>query len=314
MERIPAPTLPPWLASQVPFERYLIDVGGVRLHVMEAGEGRPVLMLHGNPSWGFLYRKVATALARDRVRVIMPDLLGLGFSDKPREASVHTLEHHAELMGRLVDELGLKDLVLVVQDWGGPIGLRAMAERRERVAGLVILNTVVGPPRPGFRPTFFHRLARLPWVSDIAFRRLGFPQNCMALAQGDKLGIRGRVARAYRYPLRGRAHNVAPLALARMVPDSLEHPSVAPLGRCQEFIVGFDGPVSIVWGDRDPVLGSVRRWLEKLLPRAEVTRTAAGHFLQEEVPDEIAAAVRRVVARAQDTSQRIHSRQELPAP
>jgi haloalkane dehalogenase len=299
MERIPAPPLPPWLAAQVPFERYLVRVGGYRLHVMEAGEGRPVLMLHGNPSWGFLYRKVATALAPDRVRVIMPDLLGLGFSDKPADASVHTLEHHAELMGRLIDGLALDDFVLVAQDWGGPIGLRALADRPGRAAGLVILNTVVGPPRPGFRPTFFHRLATMPWVSDVAFRRLGFAQNCMALAQGDKRSIRGLTARAYRYPLRGRANNVAPLALARMVPDSQTHPTVAPLRRCQEFITGFEGPVSVVWGDRDPVLGSVRRWVEKLLPRAEVTRTSAGHFLQEEVPGEIAQAVRRVVTRVQ---------------
>lgn len=80
------------------------------------------------------------------------------------------------------------------------------------------------------------------------------------------------------------------------VPDSFEHPSIAPLRRCQAFIEAFDGPSAIVWGDRDPVLGRVRSWIEKLMPRARVTRTTAGHFLQEEVPREIADAIRGVVA------------------
>ena len=102
------------------------------------------------------------------------------------------------------------------------------------------------------------------------------------------------MARAYRFPLRGLAQNAAPLALARMVPNSLAHPSIEPLRRCQELIEGHRGPAAIVWGDRDPVLGRVRSWIEKLLPNARVTRTSAGHFLQEEVPAEIADAIRFV--------------------
>jgi haloalkane dehalogenase len=98
--------------------------------------------------------------------------------------------------------------------------------------------------------------------------------------------------RAYTHPL-GR-FPVAPLALARMVPDGPAHPSIAPLERCREWVDRFDGPAAIVWGDRDPVLGRVRRWMETLFPQAEVTRTNAGHFLQEEVPEAIAAAIRSV--------------------
>ncbi|MBI4508862.1 MAG: alpha/beta fold hydrolase [Deltaproteobacteria bacterium] len=298
MNRLPAPPMPPWLLAHVPFKRYLIDVDGHRFHVMENGRGSPVLMLHGNPSWGFLYRKVATALASERLRVIMPDLLGLGFSDKPPDPCVHSLENHARWIGGLIDQLGLDQFVFVGQDWGGPIGFRALADRKDRVAGLVILNTVVGPPRRDFRPTAFHRFAHVPIVSDVVFRRLGFPQNTMALAQGNKLSIRGEVARAYRFPLMGLDNNAAPLALARMVPSDHAHPSIEPLRRSQEFVEEFPGPTAIVWGDRDPVLGGVIRWLEKLLPRAEITHTSAGHFLQEEVPDAIAAAVRRVASRS----------------
>lgn len=293
--RRPAPPLPDWLARMVPFDRYVVEVEGHRIHVMESGAGTPVLALHGNPSWSFLWRKVAAALQGEPYRLVMPDLVGLGFSDHP-PAAFHTLEAHGRVMGGLVDALGLDRLVLVGQDWGGPIGLRALADRRERLAGLVVLNTVVGPPRPGFRATAFHRFARLPVLSDVAFRGLGLPQLLMPLVQGDRLGMGPEVIRAYRYPLKGLSGNAAPLALARMVPDSLEHPSIPALRRCQEVVERFQGPAAIVWGDRDPVLGRVRSHIERLLPHAAVTRTQAGHFLQEEVPVEIAAAIRGVVA------------------
>jgi haloalkane dehalogenase len=295
--RLPAPPLPDWLAAMLPgFERALIDIEGTRLHVMESGPkaGLPVVMLHGNPTWGFLWRKVVAELPG--IRVVLPDLLGLGLSDHPRDPSAHTLDEHARLIGGLLDQLAPGRLVFVGQDWGGPIGLRALAERAERLAGLVVLNTVVGPPRPHFKPTVFHRLAQTPLISDVIFRGLGFPQSALWLAQGDRASIRGPVARAYRWPLRGLSRNLAPLALARMVPDSLTHPSIEPLGHCQRLVESFRGPAAIVWGDRDPVLGRVRTWVEKLLPQAKVTRTRAGHFLQEEVPAEIAAAVRSVVS------------------
>jgi haloalkane dehalogenase len=293
--RLPAPPLPDWLAARLPFTRYALQVGAHRMHVMEAGEGLPVVMVHGNPTWGFLWRGVARALAGDGVRVVLPDLVGLGLSDKPRGAGVHTLDFHVRQLGALLDALGLERLVLVVQDWGGPIGVGALAERPERLAGLVVLNTVLGPPRPGFRPAAFHRFARLPLVSELAFRVGGFPQVDLSLAQGERASIRGEVSRAYRWPLRGLANNAAPLALARMVPDSLAHPSVPGLSRVQAFAEGFRGPAAIVWGERDPVLGRVLGRVARTLPHAPVTRTAAGHFLQEEVPGEIAEAVRGVV-------------------
>jgi haloalkane dehalogenase len=273
-------------------KRYRVRVRGQAIHVMDTGAGQPVLMLHGNPTWGFLYRRVVSSLRGQPLRFILPDLVGLGLSDKPRDPAVHRLERHARWIGDLIDALALEDVIFVGQDWGGPIGLLALAERSERVAGLVMLNTTVGPPRPGFRPTLFHRLSHVPVMSDVLFRGLEFPQFALWIAQGDRRSIRGDVARAYRWPLRRFEDRVAPLALARMVPDSQSHPSIVPLGRCQEFAESFAGPIRIVWGDRDPVLGRLIGRLERLLPRAEVKRTGAGHFLQEEVPDEIAAAIR----------------------
>jgi len=294
------PPFPDWIARQLPegVRRRLVEVGGYRMHVMEWGAGRPVLLLHGNPTWGFLYRKVVAALRGEPLRLVVPDLVGLGFSDKPRQASEHRLESHARWLGALLDDLGLEGLVFVGQDWGGPIGLRALAERPGLAKGLVVLNTGVGPPRPGFRPTLFHRLARVPLVSDVLFRALAFPQRILHRVQGDPASISGDVARAYRFPLAGLRNNLAPLALARMTPNTLTHPSMEPLRRCQAFVEGFTGPTAIVWGDRDPILGRVRGRVQKLMPNARVTATAAGHFLQEEVPREIADAVRFVAGRA----------------
>jgi len=292
----PAPAMPAWLEPLVPFERYLVDVGEEQMHVMESGapDGRPVVLLHGNPTWGFLYRKVALELTGEPLRVIMPDLIGFGFSSRPAKTSDHNIANHAAWFGQLLDALDLTDLIFMGQDWGGAIGTLALADRPERLGGLVLANTVVTPPKAGFKPTAFHRIARMPVVSDLLFRGLGYPQNNLNLGQGERDSIRGDVARAYQYPLRTWHDRGAVLAMAREVPDSLEHRSVALLERCQAFVESFDGPAALVWGDRDPVLGRLKNRTARLLPQASVISTQAGHFLQEQVPVEIADAIRAV--------------------
>jgi haloalkane dehalogenase len=295
-----APALPAWLErlyscdGRLALRRRMVRAGDVSVHVTEVGDGPPVVLLHGNPTWGFLWRRVALALDGAGLRLVMPDLVGLGLSDKPRDAGWHTLERHGATMAAVLDALELGPLTLVAQDWGGPVGLAALADRPERLAGLVLANTVVGPPRPGFKPTPFHHFSTLPVAPDLLFRGLGLMEWLLPLVQGDKRSIRGDVARAYRWPLARMRDRVAPLALARMSPDSLEHPSVPVLRRCQELVTSFRGPVELVWGERDPLLGRVHHHVARLLPSARVTLTRAGHFLQEEVPDELAAAIRRV--------------------
>ncbi len=297
-DALPAPALPPFLARELPFRRSVVEAGGVRLHVMEAGEGAPVVLLHGNPTWGFLWRKVAIRLQAAPLRLVMPDLAGLGLSEKPRDPRFHTLENHARIVGALLDRVAHGPLVLVLHDWGGPIGLAALADRPGRLAGLVVTNTVVGPPRPGARPTRFHRFANRPVVSDVAFRLLGFPQNALGFVQADRRSISGDVARAYRWPLRRLADRAAPLALARMVPTSPDHPSVPGLRRSLAVATAFAGPAAIVWGERDPVIGRALRGVAEALPRATVTRVVAGHYPQEEAPGPIADAILDVARRA----------------
>jgi haloalkane dehalogenase len=290
--------LPPFAAARLPFDRgaYRLEHGpdaGRRLHFLDhGGQSAPaLLLLHGNPTWSFLWRKVMTLLPE--FRCIAPDLLGLGFSDRLPRIADHHLDRHAEAITELTTALGLPRFILVGQDWGGPVATGVGARHSDRVTGVVLANTAVVLPRHP-RGTAFHRFARMPVLSDLVFRGLGFPQNILSRVQGDRRSIRGEVARAYRYPLRRLRDRIAPLAFARMVPDGPEHPSVPALERGEEWLTGFPGPVGLVWGERDPILGHALGRHERALPRAFVVRTAAGHFLQEEVPEEIAAAIRRV--------------------
>lgn len=294
MNELAPPELPGWLDDQLPFQRYMVDVGdGLRAHVMEQGEGRPVLMFHGNPTWGYLYRKVAAELATEPFRLILPDLIGLGFSDRPPDRRHYTLANHTRWMGSLVGSLELGEATVVVQDWGGPIGLHAVSQHPGLMNGLVVMNTTIGGPKPGFTPTLFHRVFSSP-AGDFLSKWLGLPQRVMRFAQGDRSSIKGIVRRSYTYPLRDRDDYQAVIELVRMVPDTMEHPSVPLLEQAGDFAMSFGGPTAIVWGDRDPVLGKLRRRVSRQLPDAEVTATDAGHFLQEEVPAEIAAAIRSV--------------------
>jgi haloalkane dehalogenase len=298
--------LPAWIEAHLPAGARHRDVdvgGGQRMHALAWGpdDGHAVVLVHGNPTWSFLWREVVRELrARpggDALRLVAPDLVGLGLSSKP-PAEAHTLEHHAAWLGALLDQLVPGPLVLVGQDWGGPIGLAAMAERPDRLRGLVLGNTAVGPPAKAFKPSAFHRLARAPVVSELLFRGLGFPLGTLHLAQGDRRTMRGEIARAYRWPLRHRADRAAPLALARMVPDSHAHPSIPALARCEALYRSAAVPVALVWGTKDPILGRIVNHAARLRPDAHVTRTEAGHFLQEEVPGLLAEAVLDVVRRA----------------
>lgn len=293
--------LPGWIRAQLPAgsREHVVASGGEQMHVLEWGpaDGRPVVLVHGNPTWGFLWRKVVAELARDQLRLVVPDLIGLGLSSKP-ELAAHSIENHAAWLGATIDELVPGPYVLAAQDWGGPIGLHAASTRLGRVRGLVLGNTAISPPAEHFKPTLFHRLSQLPIASGLLFRRLGFPLGVLHLSQGDRSSIRGDVARAYRWPLRRYQDRAAPLALARMVPDSHHHVSIPALRVSERAFTSITGPVELVWGTSDPILGRVVSHLARLRPDAAVTRTPAGHFLQEEVPLILAEAIRRVVDRA----------------
>jgi len=285
---------PRWLSAQFPYPPREEVVSGGTMAWVESGRGRDVVCIHGNPTWSFLWRRVMSALDGHRVRVLAPDLLGCGRSSKPRTVGWHTLDRHAAALGAWMEARRLVDPLLVVQDWGGPIGLLAAARASSvRVAAVCVLNTAVLLPER-FHGTAFHRLARAPLLAPVLFRGLGFPLGVLDRVQGDRRSISGDVARAYRWPFRRLADRAAPLGLARMVPDSPAHPSIPGLTEVDAWMRAFPGPVELVWGRKDPILGRALRRHAEQLPRARVTETEAGHFLQEEVPEIIARSIRRL--------------------
>lgn len=302
----PAPPLPARIAALLPFPRadYELTRGrhaGLELHYLDAGprDAEAVFLVHGNPTWSLLWRKVMLGLPHRRC--IAPDLLGFGLSSKPRRIEEHSVDGHADALCELIEALQLRRVLLVGQDWGGPLCAAIGARMPERVRGLVLGNTsVLVPERP--RGTWFHRFARIRGVSEVAFIGLGLPQRAMWTMQHDRGSIGGRVAHAYRWPLRRLADRIGPLALARLVPDDLRHPSIDALRRGQRWVEGFTGPMALVWGTNDPILGRALPRHRAAFPQATVTVTEAGHFLQEEVPDVLAAAIDGVWQRGESAT------------
>lgn len=308
----PAPLLPPFLATALPFRRGVARVGEHTLHFLDEGAWpekaeTAILLFHGNPTWSYLWRDVIRHLHAGedgkplaKARVIAPDLLGLGLSDKPRSPVAHTLARHVESMHTLIEGLlegtAARDRVIVVgQDWGGPIGagvaMRLEQRRPGSVHAMLYANTsVLAPVRP-FRPKAFHRFSQMPIVSDLVFRGLGFPQDDLGRVQGDRRSITGAVSKAYRYPLRRVLDRAAPIGLARMVPNAESHPSVPLLDEIGAFVTSFPRPIGLVWGTKDPILGRAIDRHEKALSPVFVDRTDAGHFLQEEVPELLATRI-----------------------
>ena len=305
MADLPPAPLPDFLASEMPFDRRHVRLSrgpdaGRTIHTIDHGSGRPVLLIHGNPTWCYLWRKVIAGLDPQRLRCVAPDLLGFGLSSKLLRTRDHTLERHLLALTQAIEALQLgPGTILVGQDWGGPlvvgVGARTL---REQVAGIVLGNTsVLTPSLP--KGTWFHRFSRLPLVSDAAFRLLGFPLPVLHTAQGDKGSLRGAAARAYRWPLASPLTRAGMLGLARMVPAGLDHPSLPALREIESWVTSFTGPMTLVWGQRDPILGRALKKHERAFPHARVVRTQAGHFLQEEVPELFVEAIEEVAARAE---------------
>jgi haloalkane dehalogenase len=276
----------------MPFDRKAIVLpSGKRMVFIDEGQGQPVLMVHGNPAWSFLYRKMIPLLRERGFRSIAPDLIGFGSSDKHRRPSDHSLRQHGEDVHALIDALDLKDAIIVGQDWGGPIVSGAAMRAKDRIAGAVLANTAVIKPARPIRSKPFHRFSHLPLISDAVFFGLAFPVPVLRSVQGDRSSIGPMELAAYFHPLRMPWDRAGPLGLARMVPDAEDHPSTAEMDRIGGWWSQFDKPIALVWGKRDPILGRSLKRHREAFPHARVTETDAGHFLQEEVPDELVDAV-----------------------
>ena len=293
--------LPEYAAAVISddYKSYFIEVEpGIKIHVLEVGQGYPVYLQHGNPTTGLLYRKVAALLPLDRVRVIMPTMVGLGYSTKI-PASEHTLDNHMRWMNRVLTTLDLTEAVYAGQDWGGPVGMGALSLAPGVLKGAVVMNTGFRAPREPMDLSRAHALVKTPLVGELVVEALSsvfFTR--LAQVQGDPATMSPRVMDLYRRPLEDSGNAKATLALMRMVADGPDHASSPALRHIERYVEGLDIPVELVWGINDPILGRGLPFMQKMFPTAPVTKTEAGHFLQEEVPEIIAAALMRIVDKA----------------
>lgn len=283
------------------YKSYFIEVEpGLKVHVIEAGEGFPVFLMHGNPTSGFLYRKVVEKLPLDKVRVIMPTSLGLGFSSKI-PASEHTAENHIYWINKVLKELELKELVYAGQDWGGPIGMGALSLSPELLKGAVLLNTGFNAPKVNADLSPAHALVKTPVIGELLLEVIFSIFERLKSVQGNPDSWTSEVAELYGRPVYESGNSKAPLAMMRMVPDGPNHPSTPSMRRVEEYVNTLEIPAEIVWGENDPILGRGLPIMQQNFPNARLTKTTAGHFLQEEVPNEIAEALIRVIEEITDT-------------
>lgn len=256
---------------------------GLRMHYLDEGKGETILCIHGEPSWCFLYRKMIKVLAPHH-RVVAPDLIGFGRSDKPDSKDDYTFTVHHDALVEFIRNLDLKDITLVCQDWGGLLGLTIAAEMKDRFARLVIMNT--GLPSGEQKPTE----AFLRWR---AFAEKSTQMDIGRLLQSSTVSnLSDEVIAAYNAPFPDASYQAGALKFPLLVPISPESESAPPMRRAREVYKTWTKPVLVMFSDKDPITAGGDRWFRKNIPSAanepEIIIKDGGHFLQEDKGEEIA--------------------------
>jgi haloalkane dehalogenase len=269
----------PWVSQEHGFE-------GHRLAYLDEGEGDPVLLLHGEPTWSYLYRKVLPPVA-EVARVVAPDYLGFGRSDKPTDPDWYSYDRHAASIGSLVEALDLRRLTIVVQDWGGPIGMRIAAEAPDRVDRLVVLNTAIGAGRMPEVWLRFRELMRHVGT-DIQPSRLVEISCARAVAED--------VLAAYDAPYPDAASKAGVVAFPEHVPTEPDHPNAPALMRVRDAMAQWEKPALVLFGDSDPIFPpAAAERMAELIPGAGPAELVAdaGHMVQEDAGEEVGERIAR---------------------
>jgi haloalkane dehalogenase len=266
------------------------DVGGLRLAYVEAGpaDGEPVLLLHGEPSWSFLYRKVIPVLVDAGLRVIAADLAGFGRSDKPANVGDHSYARHVEWIRALAfDELDLHGLTLVGQDWGGLIGLRLVAEHPDRFVRVVAANTGLptgDQPMPEVWLRFREVVRTAP---NLSVSRL--------VQSGCQTQLAPEVLAAYEAPFPDPTFAAAVRAMPNLVPASPDDPAAEANRAAWRRLSAWDKPFLVAFSDRDPITGGMAPIFKRAIPGAAGIEhpviSGAGHFLQEDAGKRLGAVI-----------------------
>lgn len=272
----------------MPFRRVEVPACGVRLSVVDDGprDGKPILFVHGNPTWSYLWRKLMGPAKDAGFRVVAPDHAGFGLSEKPLTPGYYHLQRHVDNLRQVMTRLDLRDATLVLHDWGGPIGMGAAVGEPDRVARIVIANTTAFAPRKSRPFSRWHKLFASPLGQRAAVELNLVQLSAMLFANRRPLDLRAHAA--YVRPMRSRGARIAAARFVKMVPDGPDHPEAATLrGIESSYHLLEKKPMLVLWADRDPVMPArlAERWLERF-PEARVEHVSrAGHFWQEEDPE-----------------------------
>jgi haloalkane dehalogenase len=275
-----------------------LDGATLRMAWVEDGpaDGPVALLLHGEPSWSFLYRTVIPVLAAAGIRAVAPDLVGFGRSDKPAEPADHTYARHVEWVRSLAfDVLDLRDVTLVGQDWGGLIGLRLVAEHPERFAGIVAANTGL-PTGDTDMPPVWWRFRRAVEKAGAT----GTLDVARLVGSGCRVPLSDAVRAAYDAPFPDASHTAGVRAMPTIVPTRPDDPASAANRAAWDVLGRSDIPVLCAFSDGDPITAAMEPVLRAQLPgaagREHPTITGAGHFLQEDAGPALGAEIVRFMS------------------
>jgi len=284
---------PSWIdPSEYPFQPHFLDLPAGRMHYVDEGQGQAVVMVHGTPTWSFLYRKLIKGLSSD-YRVVAPDHLGFGLSDKPRDWSYLPRDHAANL-AELITHLDLKDITLVVHDFGGPIGLSYAIEHPENVRRLVIFNTFLWSLRGDGQFETPAKMFNNP-LGRFAYKNLNFSARVMvSAAWGDKRKLTGNIHRHYIQALPTPADRQGTWIFLQQLIGSSEWYQTL----WQRRAAIQDKPALILWGMKD--IAFKQKELDRfkaLFPAARVECfPEAGHFLQDEAGEQIVPLMKKFLS------------------
>ena len=279
-------TLPDWLTREYPFAQNLHSVAeGVSMNYVDHGEGEPVVMLHGNPTWSYFYRNMVKGLSEAGFRCIAPDHVGCGLSDKPQDYP-YRLENHIQNLQSLIEKLDLKEVHLVVHDWGGAIGCGWAVSNRAKLKSLTLLNTAA------FRSSRIPMriaICKLPVIGEFMVRRYNaFAGAAVHMAVQKKLPE--DVKRGFLFPYDNYANRIAIARFVQDIPMKPSHPSWQTLTRIEELLPTLEMKnMQAFWGMKDWCFNKrfLRRWEETFPCLYKEPLKKAGHYLLEDAGDEI---------------------------
>jgi haloalkane dehalogenase len=272
-----------------PYEPHYVSIGGLRVHYVDEGAGDPILCLHGEPSWSYLYRHMIPPLSAAH-RIIAPDWIGFGRSDKLPQIEDYSFTLHHDMLASFLEALDLQDITLVCQDWGGLLGLTVASEMPERFSRLVIMNTFLPIGKEPVSDAF------LQWREFTSRLGMGMPVGrMMARSFQRERSKTASVRAAYDAPFPDDSYKAGVAAFPLLVPLHPDDPGAAQMRAARQRLNQWHKPALILFSDGDPITRGADAFFRALIPGAaaqpEITIAGAGHFLQEDKGEEIAEHV-----------------------